>query len=76
MRRKIPNFASSESPHTAAGLLHTKLRSLEKCDATAVQTLLRQTLQEEKDTDDKLTQLADKMKVLGGIDSKGQTARA
>jgi ferritin-like metal-binding protein YciE len=39
-------------------------------------TLLGETLQEEKDTDKTLTQLAEKMKVVGGSDTKGQGARA
>jgi ferritin-like metal-binding protein YciE len=38
--------------------------------------LLGETLQEEKDTDQKLTQLAEKMKVFGGSDTKGQSAQA
>jgi ferritin-like metal-binding protein YciE len=39
-------------------------------------TSLSETLQEEKDTDQKLTQLADKMKVVGGSDAKGRVAKA
>lgn len=39
-------------------------------------TLLSETLQEEKDTDAKLTQLAENMKVVGGSDAKGQVAGA
>lgn len=39
-------------------------------------TLLSKTLQEEKDTDEKLTQLAEKMKVVGGSNEKSQGARA
>jgi ferritin-like metal-binding protein YciE len=48
----------------------------EKLGERQAATILGKTLQEEKDTDEKLTQLAEKMKVVGGSDSKGQAARA
>jgi ferritin-like metal-binding protein YciE len=48
----------------------------EKLGERQAVTLLSKTLQEEKDTDEKLTQLAEKMKVVGGSDAKSQGARA
>jgi ferritin-like metal-binding protein YciE len=48
----------------------------EKLGERQAVTLLSKTLQEEKDTDEKLTQLAEKMKVVGGSDTKSQGARA
>jgi ferritin-like metal-binding protein YciE len=38
--------------------------------------ILSETLQEEKETDEKLTQLAEKIKVVGGTDQEGQGASA
>jgi ferritin-like metal-binding protein YciE len=48
----------------------------EKLGERQAVTLLSKTLQEEKDTDEKLTQLAEKMKVVGGSEAKSQGARA
>jgi ferritin-like metal-binding protein YciE len=48
----------------------------EKLGERRAVTLLSKTLQEEKDTDEKLTQLAEKMKVVGGSEAKSQGARA
>jgi ferritin-like metal-binding protein YciE len=48
----------------------------EKLGERQAVTLLSKTLQEEKDTDEKLTQLAEKMKVAGDSDAKSQGARA
>jgi ferritin-like metal-binding protein YciE len=48
----------------------------EKLGKRQAVTLLSKTLQEEKDTDEKLTQLAEKMKVAGDSDAKSQGARA
>lgn len=48
----------------------------EKLGERQAVTILSKTLQEEKDTDEKLTQLAEKMRVVGGSDQKSQGARA
>jgi ferritin-like metal-binding protein YciE len=48
----------------------------EKLGERQAVTILSKTLQEEKETDEKLTQLAEKMKVVGGSDQKSQGARA
>jgi ferritin-like metal-binding protein YciE len=48
----------------------------EKLGERQAVTILSKTLQEEKETDEKLTQLAEKMKVVGGSDQKTQGARA
>ena len=48
----------------------------EKLGERQAVALLSKTLQEEKDTDEKLTQLAEKVKVVGGSDAKSQGARA
>jgi ferritin-like metal-binding protein YciE len=48
----------------------------EKLGERQAVTLLSKTLQEEKDTDEKLTELAEKIKVVGASNSKSQAARA
>lgn len=48
----------------------------EKLGERQAMTILSKTLQEEKDTDEKLTQLAEKMKVIGGGAEKSKGAQA
>jgi ferritin-like metal-binding protein YciE len=48
----------------------------EKLGERQAVTLLSKTLQEEKDTDEKLTELAEKIKVVGASNTKSRAARA
>jgi ferritin-like metal-binding protein YciE len=68
--------AAQRVEHYEIAAYGTARAMAEKLGERQAVTLLSKTLQEEKDTDEKLTQLAEKMKVVGGSEAKSQGARA